>query len=273
MFETRRAKSPSNAVITMGIVVFHSVVHRIRKSQRSPIMSILTSIMQSVTMVLAFIFMMDILGMRGAAVRGDFVLYVMSGIFLYLTHTQTVGAVSGAETSSSPMMQHAPMNAVVSILAAALSTLYLQLLSMLVILAGYYVMYNHFTVYDAVGFMEMFLLAWASGCAIGILLYGLMPWAPSFISLLSTIYQRANMIFSGKMMLGNTLPATMLVMFDWNPLFHIIDQARGFAFINYNPRNSNLEYPIIMSLIFFSLGLIIQYYTNKRVTASWSAGK
>jgi hypothetical protein len=74
--------------------------------------------------------------------------------------------------------------------------------------------------------MEMFLLAWASGCAIGILLYGLMPWAPSFISLLSTIYQRANMIFSGKMMLGNTLPATMLVMFDWNPLFHIIDQAR-----------------------------------------------
>ena len=109
MFETRRAKSPSNAVITMGIVVFHSVVHRIRKSQRSPIMSILTSIMQSVTMVLAFIFMMDILGMRGAAVRGDFVLYVMSGIFLYLTHTQTVGAVSGAETSSSPMMQHAPI--------------------------------------------------------------------------------------------------------------------------------------------------------------------
>ena len=250
MFETRRAKSPSNAVITMGIVVFHSVVHRIRKSQRSPIMSILTSIMQSVTMVLAFIFMMDILGMRGAAVRGDFVLYVMSGIFLYLTHTQTVGAVSGAETSSSLMMQHAPMNTVVSILA------------------GYYVMYNHFTVYDAVGFMEMFLLAWASGCAIGILLYGLMPWAPSFISLLSTIYQRANMIFSGKMMLGNTLPATMLVMFDWNPLFHIIDQARGFAFINYNPRNSNLEYPIIMSLIFFSLGLIIQYYTNKRVSAS-----
>ena len=55
-------------------------------------------------------------------------------------------------------MQHAPMNTVVSILAAALSTLYLQLLSMLVVLAGYYVMYNHFTVYDAVGFMEMFFV-------------------------------------------------------------------------------------------------------------------
>ena len=73
------------------------------------------------------------------------------------------------------------------------------------------------------------------------------------------------MIFSGKMVLANTLPPTMLALFDWNPLFHIIDQARGFAFINYNPRNSNLDYPITLTIVFFVLGLIIQYYTNKRV--------
>ena len=63
----------------------------------------------------------------------------------------------------------------------------------------------------------------------------------------------------------------MLALFDWNPLFHIIDQARGFAFINYNPRNSNLDYPITLTIVFFVLGLIIQYYTNKRVSASWFA--
>ena len=79
------------------------------------------------------------------------------------------------------------------------------------------------------------------------------------------------MIFSGKMVLANTLPPTMLALFDWNPLFHIIDQARGFAFINYNPRNSNLDYPITLTIVFFVLGLIVQYYTNKRVSASWFA--
>lgn len=79
------------------------------------------------------------------------------------------------------------------------------------------------------------------------------------------------MIFSGKMVLANTLPPTMLALFDWNPLFHIIDQARGFAFINYNPRNSNLDYSITVTIVFFVLGLIIQYYTNKRVSASWFA--
>ena len=73
------------------------------------------------------------------------------------------------------------------------------------------------------------------------------------------------------MILANTLPPTMLALFDWNPLFHIIDQARGFAFINYNPRNSNLDYPITLTIVFFVLGLIIQYYTNKRVSASWFA--
>lgn len=73
------------------------------------------------------------------------------------------------------------------------------------------------------------------------------------------------------MVLANTLPPTMLALFDWNPLFHIIDQARGFAFINYNPRNSNLDYPITLTIVFFVLGLIIQYYTNKRVSASWFA--
>ena len=30
----------------------------------------------------------------------------------------------------------------------------------------------------------------------------------------------------------------MLTIFDWNPLFHTIDQARGFTFINYNPHYS-----------------------------------
>jgi hypothetical protein len=31
---------------------------------------------------------------------------------------------------------------------------------------------------------------------------------------------------------ANTMPYFMLAMFDWNPLFHLIDQARGFTFIN-----------------------------------------
>jgi len=81
------------------------------------------------------------------------------------------------------------------------------------------------------------------------------------------------MIASGKMFVANSLTYTMLKMFDWNPLFHIIDQARGFAFINYNPHNSALSYPIYVTLALIMIGLIGEFHTRKHASLSWSAGR
>ncbi len=62
-------------------------------------------------------------------------------------------------------------------------------------------------------------------------------------ALISTIYSRANMIASGKMFVANAMPSHIIAMFSWNPLFHTIDQARGFMFLNYNPHYSSIELP------------------------------
>ena len=165
--------------------------------------------------------------MRGAKLRGDFVLYITSGIFLFMTHTKALGAVFSAEGPTSPMMQHAPMNTVIAITSAALSSLYTQRLSMLAILFCYYVFFTPFEIYEPVGAFAMFLLAWLSGCAISMVLYSIKPWAPAVVGIISMVIQRANMIASGKMFVANMLPTSMLLMLDWNPLFHCIDQARG----------------------------------------------
>ncbi|NIR32700.1 MAG: ABC transporter permease, partial [Gammaproteobacteria bacterium] len=61
------------------------------------IMSIALNMVQATVFVLAFYVMFSVLGLRGAAVRGDFLLYIMTGIFLFLTHTKTIGAVVGSE--------------------------------------------------------------------------------------------------------------------------------------------------------------------------------
>jgi len=53
------------------------------------------------------------MGLRGAAIRGDFLVYIMSGIFLFMTHTKTMQGAFASEGPSSPMMQHAPMNTVI----------------------------------------------------------------------------------------------------------------------------------------------------------------
>lgn len=166
------------------------------------------------------------------------------------------------------MMQHAPMNTAIAISSAALGSLYLQTLSMFVILLVYYVVFSPFVIDDPVGTYLMFLLAWFTGCAVGLLMFAIKPWAPSFTTVLRTLYQRANMITSGKMFVANSLPSFMLAMFDWNPLFHTIDQARGFAFINYNRHNSSIIYPINVGIALVTLGLIGEYYTRKRASSS-----
>lgn len=81
---------------------------------------------------------------------------------------------------------------------------------------------------DPIGAMGMLLAAWFSGVAIGTVFLALKPWEPpDAVKVMTSIYSRASMIDSGKMFVANTLPSSMLVLFDWNPLFHTIDQARG----------------------------------------------
>ena len=78
------------------------------------------------------------------------------------------------------------------------------------------------------------------------------------------------MVFSGKMFLASTLPGYLLPMFIWNPLFHSIDQARGYTFVNYNARVTNLTYPIVVTLVLILVGMMIEHWARKYVSESWS---
>jgi len=272
MFQIRRKETRLLKALTISELIYHNVVRAIRRAHGNALMSILVNLMQMVVFVTAFYLMFAVLGLRGAlAIRGDFMVFLMTGIFLFMTHIKTVGAVFGSEGPASPMMKHAPMNTSIAIAAAALSTLYIQFLSLIVVMFAYHVIVNPFEVHDVAGVLGMVILAWFTAVAVGLLLLAIKPWAPSFASLLSTIYQRANMIASGKMFVANSLTPTMLNMFDWNPLFHCIDQSRGFAFINYTPRNTSIEYPLILGLVFLLLGLMGEFYTRKHASLSWSA--
>ncbi|SRR6056297_2411782 len=271
MFQHRRQRSAIASALIIFELIYHSVVHSVRSSHGNAIMSLVTNLMQMGIMVLAFYIMFSLLGLRGAALRGDFLLYIMTGIFLYMTHVKAVGAVSGAAGPSSPMMLHAPMNTIVAIASSALASLYLQVLSMFVILFGYYMLGNRFTIDDPAGTMAMLMLAWFTGCAVGLVLLAIKPWFPGFVATFTLVYQRANMIASGKMFVANTLPGYMLAMFDWNPLFHVIDQSRGFAFINYNPRYTSWEYPLTVGITLIMIGLMGEFYTRRQASISWSA--
>ncbi|ATG49820.1 ABC transporter permease [Celeribacter ethanolicus] len=269
MFHYSRSQSGFSAALTVLRLIFVNTVRHVRKTNGNPLIGLLLNVSQAMVLVLVFTFMYSILGVRSSAIRGDFILYIMSGIFLFLTHNKALGAVAGSETATSPMMQHAPMNTAIAIFSSALSTLYIQVLSVSVILFGYSLGWGTVTFENITGAFGMLLLAWASGASIGMVFLAAKPWAPGLIQIVQQIYTRANMFTSGKMFVANQTPNYMLAMFSWNPLFHTIDQARGFTFVNYNPHKSSILYPVVFTLVFLTIGLLAEFFTRKRVSLSW----
>lgn len=273
MFHRQTRASTPAAALRLAELVFHSAARQTRKSHGNALLALGMAMLQTIIFVAAFYFMFDLLGMRGGAIRGDFVLYLLSGIFLFMTHIKAMGAVTAADGPAAPMMKHAPMNTLVAVGGAALSALYVQTLSVLVILFGVHVLLNPVVIDRPVGAATMFLLAWASGCAIGLVFYALKPWLPNVTKVGSSIYSRVNMLASGKMFVANMMPAWMIAMFWWNPLFHAIDQCRGYVFVNYAPRNTTWEYPIWVTLALLMLGLMGEFYTRRRASLSWFASR
>lgn len=272
MFQVERRKSLWGAAFTILDLIYHNTVRTVRKSHRDALFAILVNILQTLIMVAAFVLMFDLLGMRGTAIRGDFLIYIMSGIFVFMVHVKALGAVASAEGPTSAMMQHLPMSTTVSIWAAAFSALYIQIISLGTILFGYHLIWAPVEIHQPVGAAAMLGLSWFFGVAVGSVFLAVKPWLPGPVGIVQQVYSRINMFASGKMFVANTLPASMVVMFAWNPLFHIIDQGRGFIFVNYNPMKTFILYPIVISVILLVIGLIGESFTRKRVSLSWTAG-
>ena len=271
MFRMDSDRTKGRTAFALLELIFHATVRNIRKSHGNAVIGLLMNIFQTLLMVVIFFVMMDLIGMRRNSIRGDFLLFIMSGVLMFMTHTKTVGAVMGADGPTSAMMKHSPMNTIVAITAAALGALYLQLLSLGTVLYLYHAVWTPIEIHQPVETMGMVLMAWGAGVGVGMLFLAARPWAPTAVGLLAQIYQRVNMIASGKMFVANMMPTYILKMFDWNPLFHIIDQSRGFIFINYNPHYSSIGYPLQLTLAFVMIGLMGEYYTRQHASASWGA--
>ena len=267
--ERRRRTTLGTGFETLALI-FHATVRNLRSAHGNAVIGLVLAIVQALLMVIIMYFMFELLGLRRIAVRGDFMLYVMSGVFMFMTHVKAIGAVSGADGPTSQMMMHAPMNPIISISAAALAALYQQTLSACVILFFYHAVFTPITIDDPVGMMGMFLLSWFSGVGIGMALLSAKPWQPELVGIVTTIIMRVNMLASGKMLLVNNTPPKVRALFDWNPLFHTIDQGRGFIFLNYQPRYTSIDYAVYVALVCVMIGLMAEFFTRQYASASWN---
>ena len=271
MFEAKKKQTRLSAALSMFEVIYHMTAHGVRSAHSNALAAIAINMLQMMIMLAVFYLMFTIIGLRGAALRGDFLLYLMSGIFIFITNVKAMGAVVSSSGPTHPMMQHAPMNTFVAMVSSALGALYIQVLTISVILVVYHIGVTPITIYQPTKAFLMVLLAWFNGASLGLVFLAVKPWFPQFTSIAQQIYSRANMIASGKMFVANSLPYYMVALFSWNPLFHIVDQTRGFTFVNYNPHYTNWAYPLIISFVFILVGFMGESYSRKHVSASWAA--
>lgn len=73
------------------------------------------------------------------------------------------------------------------------------------------------------------------------------------------------------MFVANGLPGFLLPFFTWNPLFHVIDQARGYTFLNYHPHYTEPWYPLYITCAVMLVGLMGEFYTRRHASISWEA--
>lgn len=273
LFQQRRTTSLFQAALTTIALIYHMTVYKLRKGERTPIVGLLMTMLRGMMMVAGFYALFMIIGVRDSPIRGNFIVYIMTGIFMFMTHNQGIMSVMSAEGPVSPLMKHTPMNTAISISASALAALYQQVLTCTVLLLFTNTFIEPLGIDRLIPCIGMLLLAWFSGCCIGLVFRAAQPWWPRGVSVASQFYMRMNMFTSGKMVVANTLPHAVLRIFDWNPLFHVIDQTRGFAFINYDPHNSSLMYPVYVSLALAMVGLMGEFVTRNHVSLSWTAGR
>ena len=267
--KTRVNRSLFAAASAFMELLFHSIVRDIRKSSGNAVLGLGLVLMQSLMMLGIFYLMFTVMGLRSAAIRGDFVIFLLTGIFLFMAHNKAVKSAMSAVAPVGGMTLHAPISTPLNILAAIFSGLYLQIFGFALILLVVHIMRGGLEFYNPVGLIFPFIMAWASGVAIGLMFGVLAPFAPKFIPMVSMLYRRANMITSGKMLPANYMTAGMIQWFDWNPLFHSIDQSRGAAFVNYVPRYTNMEYPVYLSLTLLMVAVMVEYWLRRNMSQSW----
>ena len=270
MITTRRNRNLIQAFFAFVELVYHATVRHVRKSSGSASLGLVMEIFSSLMFVAMFWAMFTFLGLKAFAIRGNFILFLVTGVFLYLTHIKAISAVMGAGGATSPIMKHAPMTVPIAILSAAFAGLYLQILAFLIILVFIHMAYG-LEIYYWQGLFVPFLLTWTSGVGIGLILMSLKPFIPKLVGIIATVYKRANMVASGKMTTANVLGMTGAMWFSWNPLFHTIDQARGAAFVNYTPHWTNLAYPFWFSVVTIIVGLLAERWLAKNASLSWDA--
>lgn len=219
-----------------------------------------------VAMCVGFLAAYEFLGLFRPAIRGDIVIFLLTGIYLFQLASRTRGAAE--LTGGGALLWHQPVQPALVAWSGALSALYITGASMALILTAAGLWRGLPGAADPAGLVAPLLLAWLFGVGSGMVMSGVARYTGG-AGLMGMAWQRAMFLTSGIFFLAGTIPGWLRPWFDWNPLFHIIDAMRMAAFVNYSGGDTSLSYAAacVAGL------LLVGHALERRVRADFSISR
>ena len=226
------------AIFAFLSLVYSLIVRDLRTEHKNAAAGILISIGQPLVAGLIFYAFISMMGGRAGQIRGDNLTFVLLGFIIFFMHIRTVAAVAGALRPD--MMNHQRLTPFLMVCVKAVSSGYKNILALIILLILNWVLRDVYEMQDPLLFIGVIFFCWFGGISVGIIFLALnryFTWGP----LIQTAYIRIMFFTSGKFFVANMVPGTIRPFMDWNPLFHLLDQGRAAAFLNYSARTTDMN--------------------------------
>ncbi|MEM1299596.1 MAG: ABC transporter permease [Pseudomonadota bacterium] len=258
------------ALVAFMTLVYSLVVRDLRTEHKNAALGILISVAQPLVAGLIFYAFIELLGGAGAGqVRGDKMTFVLLGFVIFFMHIRTVTAVTQALRED--MLNHQRMSPFLLISVKAISSAYKLILAVLILFVLNYLLRDVYEMQSPLLFLQVMFWCWVGGIAVGIIFLAAVRYL-TWGSLLQTAYIRIMFFTSGKFFVANGMPGFMRPFMDWNPLFHLLDQGRDAAFVNYTARTTEMTYPIVVYLVILVVAMLIENYVRTNYSQSHMPG-
>ncbi|MEM7505438.1 MAG: ABC transporter permease [Pseudomonadota bacterium] len=246
-------------------LVFALTVRDLRTENKSAALGILLSAGMVLVTAMTFYIFMNLVGGRSAPIRTDDITFIVAGFLVFFFHIRTVAAVAGSLNPG--LMRHSRASPFLFICVKAMASGYKMTVATLILMALNYLLRDVWEMQNGLIFILIVFTAWLGGVAIGMILLAAnryLVWG----NLIQMTYIRICFFTSGKFFVAGHMPNAFRSAMDWNPLFHILDQARGALFLNYTADTTSVFYPISVYAVVLVIGMLIENYVRVNYSAS-----
>lgn len=252
-----------NGLLNYSFLMWALVVRSLREETGGAAIGFLRGVLMALVFCLAFYFLMTIFGLGGLTVRGDLMVFILIGVGFFFAMKFTMTAAMKAMQSSWKMAAHPHISPILLVYADSLGVFYNWFLAIVIIFIGNSLVTGHVELQNPIMFFPIFFITWLTGMGVGMIL-GFLIFYFSWFMIIKRVLFKLMFFTSGKFTNANLLPMSLIDIFTWNPLFHLIDQMRQAAFVNYTAHHTNMVYPIICCFVLLLAGHILYDYMLRR---------